>query len=134
MNKNGFTLLEVLVAGFILFISITTATVVFSSAKKSNQVATSTIKVAGYVPLIRDHIKTTLTTETKPTSGEGYFMGLEYSWNAKLSDNRPAKSSFSVEGGVLNTNSRLINLWKVNLVVKEKERESDYAFFVTGWD
>lgn len=133
MQAKGFTLLEVLVAGFILFMSLSTATIVFTASTKSSASATNSIKISGYTPFIRNDIKIALTGEDRKTSGNGHFMGLTYDWRAQITDSDKATAVFLEESAGFEQDTRTITLWSVDLTVFNGERAEDFHFLVTSW-
>jgi hypothetical protein len=132
MKHNGFTLLEVLVAGFILFISLSAATLVFTSSNKSSASATSAAKISVYSSLIRDDIKISLTGDDKINSGSGSFMDINYRWLAKIEESKDAVSMLPEDAGSEDLLQK-ITLWNVDMVLSLDDKEHDYQFFVTSW-
>ncbi len=130
-NDQGFTLLEVLIAGVILFITVAAATSVFSSAVKSKLAASSTIKSSVYAKYIASNIS--FLMQQGERSGSSNFDGVNYSWRAQQSDRKPIRqipqegsSSQSVNGNAI--------LWRVELQLEEQHRAQNFSFAVTTWE
>jgi prepilin-type N-terminal cleavage/methylation domain-containing protein len=138
MKTNGFTLIEVLVASLILFIAISSATIVFNGAVKSKQSATAAIGNYVYLPLLTEHIGVEirrLSGNARTADGEGHLFGTDYTWRAVIESQAPIKGGTTGEGGssISNNASRRAALWNVNLNVKHDNKEQTYVFNITSW-
>lgn len=130
MNKQaGFTVIEVLIASFILFLVISSASLIFSSTVKSKQSATQSLLLYSYVPVLMDHIEAQIQYHDNMTSGKGYFMGVNYTWRAAVSERKPV--DFEQGVGTTPTNEAL--LWKVILTVSVDRKSENFDFSVVSW-
>ncbi|CAI8296817.1 MAG: Uncharacterised protein [Porticoccaceae bacterium UBA1117] len=82
-SQRGFTLLEVLLAGFILFLVLTTMTQVYQGAVLSSGKAEESLSIVSAVPIIRI-IVSDAVVEEGILYGERTFGELNYTWSAKL--------------------------------------------------
>lgn len=133
MNKvKGFTLIEVLVASFILFLVISSASLIFNSTVKSKGVATESLQLYGYVPLLMDHIAVQVRRDNSLTSKDeksGDLFGIRYQWVAQLKERMPVESRN--DGSVESQFEGL--LWSVQLTVFTKEKFEHFQFSVVSW-
>jgi prepilin-type N-terminal cleavage/methylation domain-containing protein len=135
MRLNGFTLIEVLIASLILFVAISSATIVFSGAVKSKQNATSAITNYAYVPILIEHISVQVrrASDNETTlDGQGYLLGADYRWQATIERQAPIKRGPLGASGPTDSSRRVL-FWRINLNVKHNNKEQDYSFNVTGW-
>ena len=135
MTARGFSLLEVLIAGVILFASISAASLVYTSATKSSQQASRAISFAAQVPLVVETIKTNLRQSSSSSQqyGEGPLLFGQYNWNATAEQVKRPIPILSVDSGQFQSPDIDIVLWKVNLTVTINEDQRQYSFYVTGW-
>lgn len=137
VKAAGFSLLEVLIAGFILFLVVSTASVVFSGAIKSKVNAENAVLMHGYTPLIAEHVATLVTMGE--SSGSSRFLDVEYSWVAKSQKQKPIQAlSDGLQGGsdnqplaVAGTN-KTATLWLVTVNLRGSTRK-EFSFNVTTW-
>jgi prepilin-type N-terminal cleavage/methylation domain-containing protein len=83
MNRQrGFTLLEVLIAGFILFLVISSMTFVYRGAFLSSNKAESAIKFTAAIPSIKQLVSGKIRASAKEQnlSGQGTYGRFYYSW------------------------------------------------------
>lgn len=132
-NIRGFTLLEVLVASFILFLVIATASLIFSSSVKSQQSATNSIQVNGYLPLMQDHLTARLREmDGEFDTGEMEFMQVQFVWNANVEKKSSVTASAVGESSV-SAVERDVKLWSVQLSASIGSLSSQHHFYVLGW-
>jgi prepilin-type N-terminal cleavage/methylation domain-containing protein len=84
MNRQrGFTLLEVLIAGFILFLVISSMTLVYRGAVLSSSKAESAIKFTAAIPSIKQLISSEIREGglRQNRSGRGTYGTIDYSWS-----------------------------------------------------
>lgn len=136
-NVKGFTLLEVLVASFILFMVVATATSVYSGAIKSKLSAEKALKLHGFTPILIEQAGERV--RGGEASGESQFMGVSYSWSSAVVETKSIvdKSNSSGDGestpSVSSTSNKSATLSKVNLSVREGNRSNHIEFLVTSW-
>lgn len=133
-HPSGFTLLEVLIAGFILFLTISTASLVFSASVKSKMTATFNAEVAGYLPIIQEDIQARLRrNDTQEVTADAIFMDLNYKWRATI-ERQASVQVVQGDNSSFSRSDKLIKLWAVELVIMSKNGNSQtYAFNVMGW-
>lgn len=84
IQQRGFTLLEVLVAAFILFLVIATMTMVYRGAMGSSLKAQRVVQMSALVPQLRNTITERLAEvgSISRQEGEGSMDGVYYQWQA----------------------------------------------------
>ena len=135
MLKNrkaaGFTLIEVLLAGFIMFLVLTTMTQVYQGALLSSKKAETTLRISGAVPSIHAKIIGSIRQNSGSQShrGDGQFGALRYNWVAKLTHQGEPSMFLQEDSG------RKIRffLWHVDLEVTDKTRIRHYSFTELSW-
>jgi hypothetical protein len=126
-QQQGFTLLEVLLAGFILFITIATMTMVYRGALLSSNKAEESLALSGSLPFIRlregsdDIIRL----------GKGRYGEISYTWvaNAQLKG-RPSLDILEING---EADRYEYLLWTVQLTLLHKSRTKAYTFEEISW-
>lgn len=131
MGVRGFSLIEVLVASFILFLVIGTVTITFSGSVKSTLSATESINLHGYTPLIAEHIS--LSVQSGERSGSSRFIDVDYNWTTQLIEEKPLIQFFDEESTEFRVSDRRAYLWKVVLTTRYNDRSLDHEFNVVTW-
>ena len=124
-NQRGFTLLEVLVAGFILFLVINSSTMIYRAALLSSGKAEKSLMITSAVPSIRMIISDIFRENghSAARAGEGSFGELTYLWTAKLRyEGLPRET--------LESRPRNLRyyLWEVRLTIKKGNLTRRYTF------
>lgn len=132
-NKmNGFTIIEVLIASFILFLVISSASLIFSSTIKSKHAATESLNLHGYVPILMDHIGVQIKRETSSVSlkdRSANLFDIHYEWSAEVSSRKTVRSRETLsETGVTEA-----LLWDVDLTISTKTKSETFEFSILSW-
>jgi len=126
-REQGFTLLEVLLAGFILFLTLTALTEVYRGALLSSSKAEQVLSMTGPIPSIRIIISDAVI-EGGARSGEGSYGGLDYAWAATLAyQGRPSLAILE------ETPNTKFFLWDINVKVTKGNLVRDYNFRELSW-
>lgn len=131
-KQSGFTLMEVLIAGLILFMVISTTTLIYRGAMLSSQKAEQTIVLNGYLPFAIEQIEEQMRQQkhANQTSlqGSGRILDSSYSWQAKQ---LIAKSPLPRLGGGSNElieQPARFKLWQVDLTLKYLNKEKVFTY------
>lgn len=130
-SNKGFSLIEVLVASFILFLVIGTVTVTFSGAVKSTLSASESINLYGYTPLLGEHI--THAVRTGERGGNGQLLHISYSWDAELAETKPFARHYDAVSFEYETSGKSAYLWNVRLITSYRDRSITHNFKVVSW-
>jgi len=86
LSQHGFTLLEVLLAGFILFLTLTSMTLVYQGAALSSAKAQESVAASALIPSIKALIVEDFYNKSPigAPSGEGSMGGYDFVWQATL--------------------------------------------------
>ena len=132
-RQNGFTLLEVLIAGFILFLTIAAMTMVYRGAMLSSAKAESSLEISAAVPSIRQSISSIFQAGdlSGTPAGEGRFGQVGYYWSAKMTySGQPAEIILEDSGA---GEDLVYFLWQVDLRVTLGSVERTYKFSEISW-
>lgn len=132
-KQQGFTLLEVLLAGFILFLTISVTTLIYKGALLSSVKAERSLAISAAAPAIRR-----LVTEqvrniggANNSLGDGRYGDIEYRWQAALiSIGKP--SLVLVELNDLE-DTQVYSLWNVELSLQKGPLVKNYNFTELSW-
>lgn len=131
MYNKGFSLIEVLVAAFILFLVLSTVTITYSGAVKSTLSATESIKMYGYLPLLVDDIS--LSIQEGENSGSGTFLNVNFSWKTKLIESKEIAGFYDMDTFEVRPTGKTAFMWKVLLDTSYNERVITHSFNVVSW-
>jgi len=116
---KGFTLIEVLIAGVILFMVIAMTTLVYRSALLSSNKAQQVLAITGYLPIIIDNITHELhqqdTGMQNSLQGGGISMQVAYNWQARLIQAKSALTRIDFFTGQAVTQPARYRLWQVEI-------------------
>ena len=130
-KQRGFSLLEVLLAGFILFMVLASMTLVYRGALISSAKAEKSLSIAAAVPFIRGEISESLHDEFTHFDhrGSGNFGGVVYEWVATVShEGRPSQIMQEDSGVELK-----YFLWRIELIVSNGNMIRNYWFREISW-
>lgn len=130
---RGFTLLEVLLAGFILFLTIATTTSIYRGAILSSEKAQASLSIAASVSPIRQMISDGFTSGDYAAlgSGSGSYGALKYKWQATLTHSGVAPSIVQDASGM--GEDLQYYLWRVELEVLNDSTMRKYEFTEVSW-
>ncbi|MDG1750743.1 MAG: prepilin-type N-terminal cleavage/methylation domain-containing protein [Thalassotalea sp.] len=133
MISRGFTLIEVLIASFIMFISLAAFTLVFRTTILSSEKAELNVSSAAYTTLIISKITFDLKNShsLNEKSGSGELMGRHYQWQARVKET--AKPPARYFGNSLSQAEHQAKLWQVKLEVKVNGKNSDFLYEEITW-
>lgn len=125
INKaKGFTLIEVLVASFILFLVIGTVTITYSGAVKGTLSASEAVKLHSYVPLLAEHI--TLSVRAGERNGKDNFLDIQYEWKTQLLESKPVAQFYDQNSFQMQSSNKDAFLWQVLLTTTYNGRSTSY--------
>ena len=127
-KQSGFTLLEVLLAGFILFLTIMAMTLVYRGALLSSAKAEQSLSVVASVPSIRAIISEKFHRSVSEGIyfGSGVFGSVNFSWVATLRLEAEPNRIFADDSG-LDVEFRY-SLWDVELTLTKGNLTRRYSF------
>ena len=128
-RQSGFSLIEVLVASLIMFISLTVFTSVFRGALISTQRASDVLSGSAAATLVLENISSQLRVghQQREQSGEEYLLGYSFSWSAQVvKSTRPPARYF---GKDLIQPEHELKVWQITLVNKDTSETFHYQDF-----
>jgi len=133
--NRGFTLLEVLVASFILFLVISTMTMVYRGAILSSEKAERSLRISSAVAPIRSLIadKVRISNGVQTLSGSGSMGNIAYQWRGEKRVQAMEPDVFDSDSGKFVTGKRGYGLWAVSLVISYKNTQKEYQFSEVSW-
>lgn len=133
-RAKGFTLVEILVASFILFLVISATTMIYRSALLSSFKAEKVLRNVSMVDPVREQIKDKLMGNTSSeVTGRGQMGGISYSWVARQVKQAQAQSILDIESGQLRQGIHVFTLWNVSLQLNIGDAVRQYSFNEVSW-
>lgn len=130
-KQHGFTLIEVLLASFILFLVLTSMTMVYRGALLSSTKAERSLSVSAAVPSIRilvtDKFRNTVNTGSH--RGIGRYGDLGYKWVATLAHIGQPSTILQEDSG----RQLRYFLWDIQLTVTLDSVSRSYDFRELSW-
>jgi prepilin-type N-terminal cleavage/methylation domain-containing protein len=118
-HPRGFTLVEVLVASFILFITLAAFTSILRTAlissERAQQVVTESISATLLVDSIRHQLQT--SSKGNQAQGEGNINGIIYSWSATVTNRSRPPARYFGEQEIRPEHEIL--LWEVTIELED---------------
>ena len=131
-SHRGFSLLEALIASFILFIVLVGVSRLFSTATNSSIQATKNSALNYQVVPILESIRVQLHQQKK-RSGSGRWQNIEYRWQANEDLEKNAISSNVDSLGTDAQRGAKIKLFKVSLWVSYQGIEKQFEYREVSW-
>ncbi|MFT5812273.1 MAG: prepilin-type N-terminal cleavage/methylation domain-containing protein [Psychroserpens sp.] len=134
-NAQGFTLIEVLVASFILFLVISALTMVYRGALLSSFKAERVLSFSALVDPIAEQISTQINAaeQVNQLQGSGAMGQLTFSWQAVVSHQSKTPEMFNVGTGEMDSGDKTFKLWQVNMQLQLKNATREYQFNEMSW-
>jgi len=132
-GEKGFSLIEVLIASFIMFISLATFTMVFRSAMVSSTKAELNVSTAAYADLIVSKVASELKKHHGKAShtNAGVLIGREYFWNAEVVQHTQPPAVYV--GQTLVQPEHQAKLWSIKLTIKTDNKSVNYRYQEVTW-
>jgi len=133
-NQKGFTLIEVLVASFILFLVIAALTMVYRGALLSSHKAERSLQFSSLVEPISEQIRLNLQSSTNnEVQGQGSMGAVTFNWSAIEAFQAKAPPSVDAEQGSVIQGEKTFRLWNITLELQLKSATRDYHFSEVSW-
>ena len=131
-KASGFTLIEVLIAGVILFSITTTMTLVYRGALLSSGKAERSVLLTRHVNFIRQKVSDDFqnTPASRNRRNNGNFGPIEYEWEAILTHVGQPSSIIQEDSG---REDLEYYLWTIELVLRNGSQVRDYEFTELTW-
>ena len=137
-QNNGFTLIEVLIAGFILFLVISTTTLIYRGAVLSSHKAERSIYINGMLPLMIDNIDNEIKNigqdEILSLNGQDAVGMASYSWTAEVIDYQAPPQRSIAETGISEVPGKRFKLWQVIVNATYNDYEREYRYLQFSWN
>lgn len=133
-KANGFTLIEVLIAGSIMFIVLVMVTDSFLTARNSARHAENVIAMLEPVSFIREDIKRQLfqgAGENK--TGEGAAGQIRFSWHAAVTERAAPPSRFDLESNTTTEYAEKFYLYQIDLILYFNGQEKSLNYNELIW-
>ena len=134
-RSAGFTLIEILVASVILFMSISALTYIYRTAIISSLKSSKNVELNSVVTLIINDIQSQIRANPKLLSnqGKGKIRQVDYKWQSTLIKKAPAVDVlFSLSTNETKPEDRYY-LWQVDLVLSYGNLSKDYRYQEISW-
>jgi Tfp pilus assembly protein PilV len=135
-KTKGFTLVEVMIAGVILIMTVTAMTMVYRTAALSSGKASDNVQFSANIGMIFNTIQASVrgSNATKAMSGEGHLAGVDYHWSTTLITKRGAADKFDVDNEMWVKQPERFYLWNVKLIVSQGRKERVYNYKELSWE
>lgn len=132
-NSSGFTLIEVLVAALIAFISLSVFTLVFRGAIIANTKAESALLTSSIATLVTSEISSEITSNKAQNSlsGKGELLEGTYFWEARVIET--IKPPVRFVGAEISQAEHRLKKWQVSFSVTVKGRSREYQYEDISW-
>ncbi len=133
-KNKGFTLIEVLVASFILFLVLAAITMVYRGALLSSNKAERTLQYSSLVEPISEQIRLQLQSSTNnELQGQGSMGVINFTWSARQAFQAKAPALLDAESGELSQGNKTFRLWHITLTLQLKTSSREYHFSEVSW-
>lgn len=136
VKNAGFTLIEVLLAGVIMVMVISSVSLIYRGAALSSQKAERTAAFSAAIPYlletIRQDIRQIAQSETA-INGSGQWLKVNYWWNSELLQKRAAPPTYDPELGTKIVYPERYKLWQVELTVEISGYQKQFKFREVSW-
>jgi hypothetical protein len=134
-SAKGFTLIEVLIASFILFLVIAAITMVYRGALLSSYKAERVLTFSALIGPVSEQVRDKIHQASKETDlqGEGSMGPMLYTWSATQVKTGKAPERFDVLTGNLQTSIATFRLWDVSIDLQLKTATRQYYFNEVTW-
>ena len=132
-NLSGFTLIEVLVASLIAFISLSAFTLVFRGAIIASEKAESALLTTSIATVVTSDISSEIASNKieNSLSGKGELLEGTYFWEAKVVDTIKPPARFV--GAEISQAEHRLKKWKVSFNVTINGRSREYQYEEISW-
>lgn len=135
-RTKGFTLVEVMIAGVILIMTVTAMTMVYRTAALSSGKASDNVEFSASVGMIfntiQGHVRGGNATEAM--SGDGHLASVDYRWTTELITKKGAAEKFDIDEGEWVEQPVRFYLWNVELIVTRGSKERIYNYKELSWE
>lgn len=133
-KKNGFTLVEVLVASVIFFTVISSVTLGYQAAISAERASEKTARIVAIVPLVfRDVRERIRTNPESRLSASGVVRGVSFDFAAVSRVFSPPQPSFNIDNGELITFQPRYRLYDVSLRLELEGYTKHFKYTELAW-
>jgi Tfp pilus assembly protein PilV len=133
-KNKGFTLIEVLVSAFILFLVLAAISMVYRGALLSSHKAERTLQFSALVVPISEQIRFQIQSSTNNAQqGQGSMGAVTYKWVAQQEFASQAPPLLDAESGGVSQSNNIFTLWHVSLTLQLKTTTREYYFYEVSW-
>lgn len=133
-GNKGFTLIEVLVSSFILFLVLAAISMVYRGALLSSHKAERTLQFSALVEPISEQIRFQLQSSTNNEhQGQGSMGKVSFKWLAQQKFASKAPAQLDEEIGEFTQDNKIFTLWHISLTLQAKNTTREYYFYEVSW-
>lgn len=137
--QQGFSLIEVLVASLILFLTVTIMLTLYQGAILSSQKAEDSLESIPYIKQLQNNISEALEmhSDLSPIIQDGEIDDVSYTWSARVITKgraaHPENPSLDQINGSARSVTTIIYLWEVQLTITYNGTDSEFTFWELTW-
>lgn len=135
-KQQGFTLIEVLVASFILFLVITSVTLIYRNAVLASHKAEKSLELSAHQLFVMDQIRIEVSNagQLEELSGKGSMSeSVTYTWQASVISQSRTPEQYNSSTGELAQGKFLFKYWQITLLMNNDGRQKTYTFHKVSW-
>lgn len=128
--QGGFTLLEVLIASILLFVSIGLVSVAYQMGLKTDANAQRHLRETMAYRFLEAEVNESLRVKPDDASGKGTWGSIEYQWEVVDRVEKYSKAGFDSESGSGVQLGRLLVLYQIKITTSRR----DYEYAHLSWE
>ncbi len=133
-KATGFTLIEVLIAGSIMFIVLVMVTDSFLTARNSARHADNIITMLQPVPLVKADIQQQLQQNPgQEASGTLRYNGIQYHWRASLTNRGAPAPRYELDSGMTTQFAERFYLFQIELTCIFQTQQKTLSYTELVW-
>lgn len=134
-NQKGFTIVEVLIASLIMFMALSSASLIFKNARENSDKALATVAALSPLPLLLETIQYEIQNNlSEEVQGEGVLQGISFEWQARQIEYVSPPVRFNVENASVTEFLPRYKVYQVELLLSYRGRRYPLSYQELAWN